>query len=148
MQTNKVSCCWGDLELRSREFQTDDSDGDQRGKKGSGDCEGFSEQKNAGNESAYAADACPNGVGRSKRNRPHSHGQEVDTGDHTDNGDCAVEPIAEAIGIFQSNSPNNFKNPCNKKINPRHLNPLKQKGTFVSIPSMACGILKKVPIRR
>ncbi|WP_302522166.1 hypothetical protein, partial [Parasutterella excrementihominis] len=48
----------------------------------------------------------------------------------------------------QGNGPNDLKNSCNEKINPRHLYPPKQKGTFVSIPSMACGILKKVPIRR
>lgn len=66
----------------------------------------------------------------------------------SDNSDRTVEPITKAIGMFQGNGPNDLKNSCNEKINPRHLYPPKQKGTFVSIPSMACGILKKVPIRR
>ena len=91
------------------EFETYDSRDDERG---GGDAQsggGFTERDYADRYAAYRADARPDGVGRSHRNRFHGDSQKPHTQRHAYGAYNIRKRISEAVRHFEHRRPDNFK---------------------------------------
>ena len=69
---------------------------------------------------ADRADAGPDRISGAQRQAAHGDGQQPEAGDHADQGDERGSELAEALGLFHRNGPDNFQQTSEQKIDPGH----------------------------